>query len=248
MTSIPNNNLNDTYKQRLAKIGTNKLTIYVENTLPILVTVDAILTDKNTLVKTLNGSAINTNITGFQDDEADRFIGISTVQSSLTYNKINMYYDTKYKDIIILPDLSYYTVTNNGNYDVRAYRLGNRNVLTSKVGTGTLGIEESNRVHLPEAQAVSNMQCILTSIPGFHSDSVLDTPRLEELIANKINILHTDRSLITFIKLGLGSDLFKTNNPIHVYLMSQITFRDFGIESIGLQDVSNKNLYLALRF
>lgn len=247
MTNIPNNNLNDSYKQRKAKVGSNTLTIYVENTLPILITKDTVLTDPNTLIRTGNGEANNTPIVGFKDDETDRFIGISTVQSPLTWNKVSLYYDKKWKDIIIVPNLEYYTLTKNGNYDVRAYRLGNNNVLTSKVGTGTLGMEEPNRVLLPEAQEVTNMSTLLTSLSGFHSESFIDTTRLEESV-NNFNILHSDRSLSTFIKLGTGSSLFANPSPLTVYLLSQTTIRDFGIESIGLQDISSLNLYVSFRF
>lgn len=248
MTNLPNLNQKDTYKERKAKVGNNFLTIYIENTLPILVTKDSYLNDANILVRSAAGEAINTAITGRQDDEANRFIGIATVTSPLTYNKVNLYYDTKWKDIIVVPNLDFYSLVNNGNYDVRAYRVGNNNSLTGKSGMYMLGTEEANRVQLPEAQAVTKTNCLLTSLPGFHSSSFLDTTRFEELVDNKINILHSDRSLTTFINLGAGSGLFKSAGTLPVYLLSQTTFRDYGIESVGLQNISKLNLYLSFRF
>jgi hypothetical protein len=189
----------------------------------------------------------NTDITVNTTINQDRFISIATVQSPLTYNKVNLYYDTKWKDIILTPNLEFYSLVKNGNYDVRAYRLGNYTTLTSKKALGTLGMEEANRVQLPEAKANTGMTTYLTSIPGFHSESFIDTTRFEESVGN-FNLLHQDRSLMTILNLGTGSSLFNSNNPIHVYLFHQMSFRDYGFESIGKQDVSSLNLYVAFRF
>ena len=358
MTNIPNQNIKDTYKERKALVGTNFLTIYVENTLPIFITKDSVITDTNTMIRKTSGAACNTEILDYakkdisfklsgklsrggfsnimlasgKDDKKtyfnletnlplneitikdpttvneyatfdftnkcftyiksnagnaklpvtfmwdnielgtgyvcfstsstslvdntnitfnttinqDRFISIATVQSPLTYNKVNLYYDTKWKDIILTPNLEFYSLVKNGNYDVRAYRLGNRNVLTSKM-ISLLGIEEASRVQLPEAKANTGMTTYLTSIPGFHSESFIDTSRFEESVGT-FNLLHSDRSLMTILNLGTGSKLFTGNTLLPVYLLHQMSFRDYGFESVGLQDVSSTNLYVAFRF
>lgn len=246
MTNIPNQNIKDTYKERKALVGTNFLTIYVENTLPIFITKDSVITDTNTMIRKTSGAACNTDIESYDTTETNRFIKIATVQSPLTYNKVNLYYDTKWKDIILTPNLEFYSLVKNGNYDVRAYRLGNRNVLTSKM-ISLLGIEEASRVQLPEAKANTGMTTYLTSIPGFHSESFIDTSRFEESVGT-FNLLHSDRSLMTILNLGTGSSLFTGNTLLPVYLLHQMSFRDYGFESVGLQDVSSTNLYVAFRF
>lgn len=246
MTNIPNFNIKDTYKERKVLVGTNFLTIYVENTLPIFITKDNVITDTNTMIRNTAGAACNTALASYNTDETNRFISIATVPSPLTYNKVNLYYDTKWKDILITPNLEFYSLVKNGNYDVRAYRLGNSNGLTSKV-ISLLGTEEANRVQLPEAKANTGMKCYLTSIPGFHSESFIDTTRFEESV-NSFNLLHADRSLMTILNLGTGSALFTGTQPIRVFLLHQMSFRDYGFESVGLQDVSKLNLYVAFRF
>ena len=62
MTNIPNQNIKDTYKERKALVGTNFLTIYVENTLPIFITKDSVITDTNTMIRKTSGAACNTEI------------------------------------------------------------------------------------------------------------------------------------------------------------------------------------------
>lgn len=247
MTIIQNNVQIDSYKERKALVGTNYLTIYVENTLPIFITKDSIITDTNTMVRNTTGAACNTALTSRVDTEADRFIGLATVQSPLTYNKANLYYDTKYKDILIIPNIEFYSLVKNGNYDVRAYRLGSRTVLNSKVAIGTLGMEEANRVQLPEAKANTGMKCYLTTIPGFHSESFIDTTRFEEQV-NSFNLLHSDRSLMPILNLGTGSSIFTGTTSLPVFLLHQMSFRDYGLESVGILDTAKLNLYVAFRF
>lgn len=246
MLSLPSTSLTDTYKTRKVKIGDNFVTLFVENTLPMYITLDSVITNAKTLVKTEAGAACNTDIESYDDTETDRFISISTVTSPLTYNKLNFYYDKKYSDILITPNLEFSSLVSKNNLQFRCYRLGNNNKLSTRHPLGKLGMEKSDYIKLPEAKANTGMKVHLVSLPGFHSENIMNTTRFEETEGN-FNILHIDRALCPIIELGTGSALF-TDTNLHVYLLAQDTFVGYGIESIARQDVASKKLYLNLRF
>lgn len=249
MTHLANTNMLDSFKERKALVGDgNFLTIYVENTLPIFITNDDYLNNKKIKFRETPGSAVTTSITDYNKEMENRFVNIANVESPLTYNKISLYYDKKYEDIIIVPNLDVYTITKNGNYEVRALRLGSSRKLQTKYVYNMLGTEPTDIVKLPLAKANTSVKGLLVSLTGLSTEGNLNNNRFEEMVDNVHNLLHQDRKLGTIIELGTGSQLFTENKPLAVYLLSQHSIMDYGLEDIKLQDVASKKLYFILKF
>ena len=177
----------DSFRLRRAKVNKIELELVIINTLPILVSKkDYLLADKT--IRTVKDARAGLAITDEAyktENKKDRYILTGQSKSALTYNHIYFYYDRKYKDIIIVPDLTYLTLGNlQMSFTLNCYRLGSNTSLTDADINSLLGMGEETRVHLPETKSGITFHNHLLALPGTGTGNAQTANRIEEQINN----------------------------------------------------------------
>lgn len=252
MTKLGISNI-DSFNNRIANIsngGANKakmLVIELGSTLPIFVTIDSVI-DKY-VVREAAAVTPDVKLTTLEDaDYPDRFIFIGAVPSQLNQTLVYMYYDKKYKDIIIIPSIEQLSLApDNFRFMIRGYRLGSGKEFPDSKLVNIINIDESNKYDLPEAKANANMKSKLITMPGYDPSNMINTNKFEEQVGD-FNLQHGDRKLFTTICLGTATDLFTTVDRLPLYLLYQASFTEFGITYLHNINPSNMKLYVSFRF
>lgn len=242
-------NLEDSYLNRVMKVNNNFVIMKVDNTAPILITNTPAIQDNLTMFRTFNSENIKEQVLDIDTTIKDRFINIGRIKSPLTMNKIDLYYDKIYQDIIITPDLSYYTLTQNAVYEITGYRLGNSNGAHTYNVFNMLGTDESSRVLLNETNANVALKSYLITITGTSPANTGHNDKFEELLNNVYNINHNSRRPSVLLELGTTAALFKQDpGLLDVHLLGQLMIKDYGIQHVGKQKTGNNKLYLHIQF
>lgn len=237
----------DKFEQRVCNLDKGVLVIHVENTLPIFITVENRLKEMTIREQTI--SLTGPNLT--DDTLENRFTYISSVQSPITKNVAMLYYDKRYKDILILPNLEYLTHgVSSGTYCIRASRLGSGSRSNSRSWFHDVTNAYTSRCALPETKSNIQIKTLLTNFTGtaFATPGNKDEGYVEILSDNKGQIKHNMKRLQSIVNLGTAASLFKEVGPVPVYLLYQHTMMEFGIEYIANKLTDSNNLYVRLKF
>lgn len=246
--------LKESRKLRIAKIKeggtiTDKyLHLHVEAYSPVLITNDDVV--RKYTVNTKN--AITSTATELVDVEGNvRFLHIATLESPITLNVINLYYDKVYSDIIITPDLSYYDKLPYNDYvELRCYGIGGDAIVTNKSVSQGLTVDDNLSIKLPQPNVLNGKAKVHTvTMAGLRPSNLVVVNRLQENITNDKVIVHGERSMAVLIELGTLQDLFGNKlQRLPVYLLHQTSHIEFGIRPLGRVPTGNNKLYLFIRF
>lgn len=237
--------LQDTFDSRTFYVGKVHVQLDVHNTLPLIISKDDRLLREH-VMREVDGVVNDVEIT--DTDMAGRFIKMGGMCSALTQNIALMYYDKKYKDILILPDLSYLTIaTIQIPFNLTGYRLGSFTPVRDGDISTMLGKKETTRFDLPEGKNVGKFKSYLLSLTGSGTNNNMACDRFEELINNVWNVNHFSRRPSVLVELGTPQQLFASNDPLHLYLLGQLNVIDFSLFYAGYMNYTGK-LYLHFKF
>lgn len=245
---------NDTFTKRIGYLkGNNKIRIEISitNTLPLVITTNDII-DKVTY-KTTPKVTTDSDLLDSDPDEKNRFIFISKNMSYINSSSVCLYYDTKYKDIIVLPDLSYTKLIKTVfTHKVFGHRVGSGREVSFKHNYNiVLSVEDNNnRVLLPETNTNLNTETKMVSFPGMqYPDFGPDCDSFEEMLDDAINLKRYHRQLTNLISLGEASKVFKSLDKLPIYIIIQESARTFKYVYLGNVPIDpSTKLYLPLNF
>lgn len=235
----------DAFEVRIFRVGNVHVTLDIHNTLPLIITKDERLKREH-VIREVDGVVNDVDIV--DDDMPGRYVKMGGTCSALTQNVALIYYDKKYKDVIIVPDLAYLTIPSiQIPFNLTGYRLGSFTPVRDGDITTMLGKKETTRFDLPEGKTVGKFKSYLLSLTGTGTNNNMACDRFEEMIANVWNINHFSRRPSVLVELGTPQQLFTGNDPLHLYILAQLNVIDFSLFYAGFMNYTGK-LYLHFKF
>lgn len=231
-----------------------KLCINITNTLPI-VHIDTTLADNRQLLTKNNaaiGGTILNNLASDDDviDEVSgdvtsyRYIFISRSESNLYKNIIDVYYDTKYNDILIIPTTQYLGNESMENphtntiKTITGYRLGGHgNLDSSRIGNKYLPV--TSKFNMPVISTRLDNKFMYINIPGLH------TPHGSEFLKVAVNE-NPLTDMISNSNRGVGITTLTLPAPISVPLYGVIQYGvdSYRLEYLGIKKTSTISFLL----
>jgi hypothetical protein len=181
----------------------------------------------------------------------NRYIFITKVRSVLTLSKALLYYDTLYKDIIIIPNTENYDplVLGGRTMDMQGYVVSFYSVSTNNGAISTIAITEETKYTIPKIKSNINAGVSVNLIPGyFLRFGNIDT-QVELQFSSGYNILRREGTPAVVINLGKVSDIFEESGTLPLYSLQQHSPSRFGVYPIGVlptSDIQDRNLYILL--
>lgn len=252
------------FKELDPKVDSNRMVdIVISGTLPILAG-DVI--DKITKSTKLQIDGINCVLENINIDENDnynvltevinekitdryKFLGkaISAIYSGLF---IDLYYDKKYKDILLLPDLRTFGTGDNIDFyknncrTIRGYSVGYGISFNDSVSTSfTLPLKNQCNDGIDEPNRLNKTRTILVSLYGLESNSIATNTYIEKLSGTDGYFNHginTEKGApIQLVELELNSIVF--NNPetkVNAYNLLQQSHAELKVDYVGKRKIS----------
>jgi len=251
--------IDETIEKRVAYLGdiygtkdvANKrvVNLWVTHTLPIIDTTPELITDRT--LSTNPGAAVDTTkfpnvlvgITKTLDattgdvtigTDTARFTFIASVKSTFN-NAVQIYYDNKFKDIIIIPDTSLLgsgSTTDahaNQEFTLRCYRVGG-GMNIDNTGGDLVMPPNAEGVPLPvcnENIAINNDLLMLDGmnrVPG-------SQPTTTSI--NNVWMSTGKRTPMTYLTIGDPAILFETVSNVPLFTMYQVNVDQFAVKYVG---------------
>jgi len=253
--------MEDNRLERLVELGKdkndktytgNQLLITISDTLPIVILDDALVDNNKVLETNYNG-----NSDGEEDDNKnylidrayedknskERFIYVTRVNSGVSNNFVRLYYDRKYNDIIVIPNLEYINQNAKGKlYSIQASRIGggahNKNEVASD-----LVLSRDSVFKLPETKENVDNKHYFMRLHGISTSSLSNF-----YISVDGDHRVRDKKLAPTGMLSLGSmsDLFVNEEVLPSFTVYQITADRYVSKYLG--NVIPDNIYIPLTF
>lgn len=248
----------DTLKHRTARLAdinnantflNINVEINIEAALPMFVVHDDLI-NRTKYLETSSRTIKKPNITIGDKEYTEkynqsRFVFLGSAESGQTHDIIFLYYDRLFKDIIVLPDLSYLTVdVMPTTYLVNGYALGYVNTKQLVLQpSDTIPVDESLKFELPEP--VTNTEMVLTSCWLNNSTKSLKYSSLEiaKVLDDGTQLNTTFVDYYHIVTLDTPNIFFKEDVPIPHYIMYQMGPGKYMLKSQG-----NKTTKSKLRF
>lgn len=252
----------DTFRNRVMTLPSNNKTpnrtiiAKLTGTLPIMITNEGVI-DQDTIVegddKTEEGDSNKLVDKEWSKDNKneDRFIFMSAVRSAMTNNRAYFYYDNKYNDIIILPNIDTISLAgDNIVFPVTGFRLGSGVGMRTTNIINMISMDEADRVKLPKCKKnIKTMKSRYITMPTAGNNRSVDAAKITTYIQNKYSFEEVDGSMFIIIEMGTVADIFETPpSSIPVYLLYQMSLIENGIRYIGFKNTENLKLYVKLAF
>lgn len=239
----------DRFECRVVKLKGIKLIIRVENAIPIVITKDNYINEL-TVKEATSNVTLNDEHQLTDDDFQNRFIMTGSVKSTITHNVVIFYYDKKYKDILILPNVEFLHLGLVSDvYEVRASRLGSGGGMPNQLLGNSASMDKIETYELPETKSGIKFKSRLVTIPGSSVSSNINKDNgFEEAVSNTVTIYHRSRRVSELVELGTAKELFTKVDRLPLYLMYQYSLQEYGIKYISNVDPGNNKLYIRLIF
>lgn len=236
---------------RPATTGKNNekiIDIQVEGSLPLIITRSADLTNL-TLTSEASPTIVADDFELTDPDTPNRYSLLTVAKSPITQNIVAMYYDAKYEDILILPDMSSFLLCDEPlKFTVRGYRLGYNGMLSNTRPYQILGIDNKHNVKLPNIAGQIEVKSHLVMIPGIAQSNLVRNDTLETMLDAKNNFCKTTVQPSILIELGTADTVFKTVNKLPLYMLAQTSIREYQLHYINNTTPGTNLLYLSLFF
>lgn len=218
-----------TETKRLAKIASNNtyLTFNLNSKLDLIIADDTI-TDN-----TVKQENIITNIPVTLEDNvteniiANRYISLGEFKSPYTKFKINLFYDNKYKDIMLVPYLSFTSIApKNTNIELTGYRIGSY-----------------NNSPLPVVNSLTGSKLYMCYLKGI-SSTINNNDTVYNRLNDELNIATKGINGETFIAIPAGC----ITGQLGVKMLYPMDTSNYNLTKVSIIDVSNKTLYVHFKF
>lgn len=184
------------------------------------------------------------------NNQANRLSLMGIAKSAMTNSRAYFYYDKKYQDIIILPNIDTISLAgNNIVFPLDGFRLGSGVGMKTTSLINTISMDESDRVKLPTGKAnVPNMKCLYVTMPTGGTNRSVDSGMITIHVTNQYSCQESEGSLFTLVELGTKTELFDNPSSLPLYLFHQTSLIEHGIRYLGFKDPGNQKLYVKLAF
>lgn len=180
----------------------------------------------------------------------DRMVFMGAAKSPFTSSRAYFYYDNKYQDIIILPNIDMIALAgNNIVFPIDGFRLGSGVGMRTTSIVNTISMDEADRVKLPEGKGnISTINTRFVSLPLGGNNKSVDSAKITTYIQDQYSFEESDSSLFTLVELGTKADVFNNPTNLPVYLFYQTSLVEYGIRYLGFKDTGTNKLYVKLAF
>ena len=226
-----------------------QVNIHLTNGVPLVSIDDEIISDRLIKEELYTGGTLRVipNILVDRED-ANRFIYVTQIISPISKDKSNIYYDGKYKDIIIIPETKYLgtgdinDINANQTFDLAGYVVSGNSEFKNDVFTGT--INPDTVMNLPETNRNINSRSMVASIYGI--SNTMGNRIVSYPMATNMSIRDRRMLPIGIIDLGTITDLFTVSTLIPTYSMYQSSYNMFKIRYLGNKKPSK--VYILIDF
>jgi hypothetical protein len=189
----------------------------------------------------------------FSTTGVKRFVYFATITSCISNNNLVLFYDRKYKDILVLPSLTAYK--NADGVIAKDLILAVSADVIANVPSSTVPAEElhskvsfSRKESLPETRSNLGTTTTLITTNGNDDDAMQRKAKLNIQYPNvNTEVYRGDLYPVNLIKLGKVGDIF-TENDVSAALVFQISTEKHRYIQLGKCDTKERNLYIVLHF
>lgn len=257
-----NNNIKDSYEQRLAYIAkdsstrdiTNNRRVYITltSTLPAVHIENNLLVNRELMSKNNNApvnSIINTlasddDIVVAGEETVYRFTFISRAVSNLFKNTIDMYYDNKYNDIIIIPTTNYMgdettsNILTNTVANITGFRIGGGCELDyTRIGNKYISL--NHKFNIPKMDDRLDNKFMYINLPGLHTQHGSEFIKTNVSEAPMTDVFNSSNRGVCVTTLTLASTI-----AMPVYSVVQYNVDSFRLQYLGIKKVSTFSFLL----
>jgi len=249
--------MTDTIKKRMAYLGVSELDksfdnkrrviININDAVP-LVTVNEQVFNANKITEVITVQPVTLLNPLVDADDINRYLYVTNVISAITNNIVHIYYDYKYKDIIIIPDTVYLgtgsltDASKHSTYEISGYCVS---------GGGNAGMHATNipldpafNMPVPNTKIASKHIAVMLGGMGALA-STRYTNR--ELSSHQTYTLSDNRNLPSgLIDIGLATDVFVANGKVPIHNLYQYTPDLYKLKYLGNHEVTK--FYILLDF
>lgn len=263
--------MNDTRRKRVAylaeslddltKISSKTVTIRISTSLPFATISDDYIAkttyEIEDYVPKKNSELINTlvdpdyKILNKQGNlvNGDRFILLTEINSSMTFSKARLYYDKKYQDIIVVPDLESLgttSVTEGQSYVVDGYVIGAMGAIDS-TSDAIVNVKEEVEYRLSDTKSNIQSSTIFIETRGVGYGARRDM-RIYKETSKGIKYFNKNTSVTALIKLGKAKDIFVNPPQLPLYHFYQSSIKEYSGKYLGVVDTADTDIYVPINF
>lgn len=249
--ALSENLKSDTVDPVVVNVTKIKVSIDIVSTLPMLTMTDALVANslmaedhRPSLPATLDIDNTLKDVGYLDETGNERFTFITIASSAITNNKVRLYHDAKYSDIIVIPELNCIDNTINDTlYELRGYRVGggcnvddiNNDLIVPGDETFKLPLTNSN---IANTSKHVKMHGIARDTDGGHYYKTLD---------NGDMVVNRKLTTVGMVNLGSGDELFvDAGARVPMYTIVQATLDRYALKFLG--NIQPKNIYIPLNF
>jgi len=262
----------DTLENRICKLTLNEgvgkttvtdktITIGLGASLPILLIDQAMLASK-TVASLTDAAAISLDniVNGLSDpvyltnNGVERFTYIGTGSSSVSLSKIRVYYDAKYKDIFIIPDIVWLgdntptDPTNGHSFTITGYHVGTGMSMKRQRSNHDIPLDTDFTYDLPLTNSNLPITVDEVRLHGLTPKSDLDMT-VGYAIDPNTRVYSSKSHISSIINLGTVGSLFTSVGMIPAYQVYQRSVNDYTMKYLGTKELpATSILYIPLDF
>ena len=236
----------------------NNLIINIKGTIPLMSISDTLINRRKVIDTTYNGTVNGTKTATSRKDSnntivdinykennvsVDRFIFLTSFTSAITNNYMRAYYDKKFSDIILIPELEYIDQNIKGQtYQVLGYRVGGGTKMNNTYSDAIMPVEDTFK--LPTTKEDINNKHIVATMHGLASNG--DNGVWETISNTNISTNDKKNQLAGLLSLGTPSDVFNTPSSVPTYVLTQVDDNRYEIKYVGI--TTPTNIYIPIMF
>lgn len=247
----------DNLQVRYAELNKDKnkfIELYIEATLPIMITKSSYLTELT--IKSEPSPAVAVADFAITDAEytadkgAERFDLLTVAKSPITGNRAVFFYDKLFEDIIVLPNTDFLDVIPTGfKVQLRGFRIGSGMQLDKKQPHQVLSNVEKYCCKLPATKTNIAVKSHLVMVPGMVPEHIVRNDLVERKIDNDNTLCYTVVQPSVIVDLGNAASVFNTAPAsLPLYLLAQHSLREYNLLYINNIDPGTNNLLISLTF
>jgi hypothetical protein len=242
-----------------------KLTINFESGLPII-HIDS-TTVENFTVKTITNTALADEVNDLPiklldptyriPDEANpgeekydtRYVFISKFTIPMTRNVIIIYYEKKYKDFIIIPDLRFYIDGFGKSANViNGTLIGYQDKTDKQAVIAKTTIKEDDAITIVTEAKNIETKTHLMLINSFEKTTGINNVNIGVSADGSAEYNEIPSEATIVLELGTAEQVFTKTTKLPVYLLRQVSVEKHNLLAAGTQDMKSKKLFVTLKF
>jgi len=231
-----------------------KVEIDVNTTLPFL-DIPTVILDNTTIKfdEAITTTPANTAVLNVLTDldDANRYVFIGKATSYTSGTIIDIYYDSKYKDILIIPaldalgDVATATALENATIPISGYRVGGLEVKGMSSYNMTMTTNQTTSFHVPECKRLAETKSVMLTLAGFDSASIYNG--VEDNRTGPFNVTRGKVLPTQYISLGAASALFTTpTEKVSTYRVIPASIASYSARHVGR--INAAEIFIPLNF